>query len=83
MKNVIIDIIDDFKSVELSQKGHDIFATVALVITGLWDVIFCGSFGPFFQILFFAAFVASACWFISKTSFGHRFLESLRGEDEE
>ena len=82
MKYVIIDIIDDFKSVELSQKGHDIFATVALVITSLWDVVFCGSFGPIFQIIFFAAFIASACWFISKTSFGHRFLESINGYDE-
>ena len=82
MKYVIIDIIDDIKSVELSQKGHDIFATAALVITGLWDIIFCGSFGSIFQILFFAAFVASACWFISKTSFGHRLLEYIKGSDE-
>ena len=82
MKNIIIDIIDGFKFVELSQKGHDIFATAALVITSLWGVIFCGSFGPIFQILFFAAFIASACWFISKTSFVHRFLESIKGSDE-
>ena len=81
MKNIIIDIIDDFKFVELSQKGHDIFATAALVITGLWDVIFCGSFGSFFQIFFFAAFVASACWFISKTSFGHQFLKSIKCDE--
>ena len=77
MKNAIIDIIDDIKSSELTQKGHNILATIALIITSILEVIFCGSFGPILQIIVFIAFSASICWWTLKTTYGRKFTNSL------
>lgn len=80
MNYIICDILDNLKSMELSQKGHNIFATVALIVSGLYWLLYSGN-GEFFQISGCVLYIASAAWFASKTSFAKRFLNAIF-EDE-
>jgi hypothetical protein len=82
MKNAIIDIIDDFRNVELTDKAKSILWTIALVVAGIYW-LGLSDYGAFFQLTGFAAFVYCTANCVSKTFWGQRFIESLKGDDEE
>lgn len=82
MKYVIIDLFEDIKFSELSQRGWDIVATALLIIAGIYWLGLC-DYGAFFQLSGFVAYIAAAAICIKKTSWGHKFMETLKGEEEE
>lgn len=81
MKYVIIDLFEDIKFSELSQRGWDIVATALLIIAGIYWLGLC-DYGVFFQLSGFVAYIAAAALCIKKTSWARKFMESLRGDDE-
>lgn len=82
MKNAIIDIIDDFRNVELTDKAKSILWTIALVAAGLYWVVL-SDYGTFFQLTGFAMYMYVTAKCIHNTFWGKRFMKSLRGDDEE
>lgn len=81
MKYVIIDFFEGIKFSELSQRGWDIVATALLVIAGVYW-LGLSDYGAFFQLTGFVGYFAAAALCIKKTSWGHKFIESLKGDDE-
>ena len=82
MKNVIIDIIDDFRSFELTDKAKSILWTIALIMAGIYW-LGLSDYGAFFQLTGIVMYIYVAAKCIHNTFWGKRFMESLRGEDEE
>jgi hypothetical protein len=81
MKNAIIDIIDDFRNVELTDKAKSILWTIALVMAGIYW-LGLSSYGAFFQLTGFVMYFYASIKCIHNTFWGKRFMESLNGEDE-
>lgn len=82
MKKAFIDLMDDIKASELTQKGWGIVGTTALVLAGIYWLGLCDH-GAFFQLTGFVAYIAAASLCIKKTSWGHKFMDTLKGDDEE
>ena len=82
MKNAIIDILDDFRNVELTDKTKSILWTMALVMAGIYW-LGLSNYGAFFQLTGFAMYIYAAVKCIHNTFWGKRFMEALKGEDEE
>lgn len=82
MTKAFIDLMDDIKASELTQKGWDIVGTAALVLAGIYWLGLC-DFGAFFQLTGFVAYFAASVVCIKKTSWGHKFMDSIKGDDEE
>ena len=81
MKNAIIDIIDDFRNVELTDKAKSILWTIALIMAGIyWFGL--SNYGAFFQLTGCAMYIYTAIKCIHNTFWGKSLLESLKGEDE-
>lgn len=82
MKNAIIDIIDDFRCFELTDKAKSILWTMALVMAGIYWLVL-SDYGAFFQLTGFVMYIYAAAKCIHNTFWGKRFMEALRGEEEE
>ena len=82
MKNAIIDILDDFRNVELTDKAKSILWTIALVMAGIYW-LGLSDYGAFFQLTGIAMFIYTSAKCIHNTFWGKRFMEALKGEDEE
>ena len=82
MKNAIIDILDDFRNVELTDKAKSILWTIALVMTGIYWLVL-SDYGAFFQLTGFVMYIYIAAKCIRNTFWGKRFIASLKSEDEE
>lgn len=81
MKYIIIDLFEDIKFSELSERGWDIVATAILVLAGIYWLGLCDH-GVFFQLTGFAAYIAAAALCIKKTFWARKFFEAIKGEDE-
>lgn len=81
MKSVIIDIIDDFRHVEFTDKAKSILWTIALVMAGIYW-LGLSSYGAFFQLSGFVMYIYVAAKCIRNTFWGKHFIEALKGEDE-
>lgn len=76
MKNAIIDILDDFRSFELTDKAKSILWTIALIASGLiWVCL--SNVSIVFQIIGCVSFLYSSANCITKTYWGKRFMDSL------
>ena len=82
MKNAIIDIMDDFRNVELTDKAKSILWTIALVMAGIYWLVL-SDFGAFFQLTGFVMYIYATVKCINNTFWGKRFMKALKGEDEE
>jgi hypothetical protein len=82
MKYIIIDLFEGIKFSELSECGWDIVATALLIIAGVYW-LGLSDYGVFFQLSGFVGYFAAAALCVKKTSWGRKFIESLKGEDEE
>ena len=81
MTKVFIDLVDNIKASELTQKGWDIVGTTALVLAGIYWLGLC-DFGVFFQLTGFVAYIAAAALCIKKTSWAQKFMDAIKGDDE-
>ena len=64
---------------KLTQKGHDLFATTALVLAGiLWLSIAT----PIFQVINCSLFIGASFWWVTKTSFAKNLSKYIFGEEE-
>ena len=82
MKTAIIDIMDDFRSRELTDKAKSILWTIVLVMAGIYW-LGLSSYCAFFQLTGFVMYFYASIKCIHNTFWGKRFMESLRGDDEE
>ena len=82
MKNAIIDILDDFRNVELTDKAKSILWTMALVMAGIYW-LGLSNYGALFQLTGFALYFYTSIKCIHNTFWGKRFMKSLKCEDEE
>ena len=82
MTKAFIDLVDDIKASELTQKGWDIVGTTLLVLAGIYWLGLCDH-GAFFQLTGCVAYIAAAATCVKKTSWGRKFMDSLKGDDEE
>lgn len=82
MKNAIIDIMDDFRNVELTDKAKSILWTIALVMAGIYWLVL-SDYGAFFQLTGFVMYIYATIKCINNTFWGKRFMKALKGEDEE
>ena len=65
---------------KLTQKGHDLFATTALVIAGiLWLSIAT----PIFQVINFSLFIGASFWWVTKTSYSKKLMVAIFGDEVE
>lgn len=80
MKRAIIDLIDDFKNVELGQKGLDIVWTALLILAGIYW-IGLSNYGALFQLTGCFAYFYCACKWINKTTYGAKMLDSLKSNE--
>ena len=81
MNKVLVDIIDDFKSIKLSGKGWNYVGLIMVLVSGSYWLGLCDC-GNFFKLTGFFAFMASAGLWIAKSDWGKWCLENLF-EDEE
>ena len=81
MNKVLVDIIDDLHSIELSPKGWNYVATFLLVCAGIyWSV--CCDYGDFFKITGFIAYISAAALWASKSAWGQWCLENMFDDDD-
>lgn len=84
MKNAIIDVIDDLRGFELTDKAKSNLWTIALVMAGIYW-LGLSSYGAFFQLTGIAMYIYTSVKCIHNTFWGKRFMEELRSysDDEE
>ena len=82
MKNAIIDIMDDFRNVELTDKAKSILWTIALVMAGIYWLVL-SDYVAFFQLTAFVMYIYATIKCINNTFWCKRLMEALKGEDEE
>lgn len=81
MTKVFIDLIDDIKSSELTEKGWNYIATMMLVLSGIYWIGLC-DYGTFFQLTGCFLYCASAGIFATKSGWGKSFIKMLETEGE-
>lgn len=81
MNKVLVDIIDDLRSFELSPKGWNYVGTFLLVLSGIyWGS--CCDYGDFFKVTGCIAYIASAALWASKSAWGQWCLENMFDDDD-
>jgi hypothetical protein len=64
---------------KLTQKGHNLFATVALVLAG---ILWLSVATPIFQVINFGLFIAAGFWWVTKTSYSKKLMVAIFGDEE-
>ena len=82
MKKVLIDIVDDFRSLEFSPKAWNIIASVLVVLAAYYWGAY-SQYGDFFKVTGCIAFVASALVWVNKSHMGQWCLNNLFDDEEE
>lgn len=67
------------KRIRLTQKGHNFFSVVAIIISMIFWLGLSGE-GAFFQIMGLFATIASASWFCAKSSYFENIMNNMFGE---
>lgn len=76
ISKVLVDIVDDLKCIELSDKGWNIVGTAILIAAGIfWSV--CADYGDLFKILGCAGYLAAAALWINKSGWGKWLMENM------
>ena len=80
MNKVLVDIIDDIRSIEFTPKAWNYIGTILLVAAGIYWIVF-SDYGDFFKVTGCIAYAAAAMSWINKTEWGQWCLDNLF-EDE-
>lgn len=75
MNKVIIDFIDEIKSVELSKKGWNYAGLLLVILAAMYWTGLC-KYGAFFQLTGFVAYISAAVVLLKKSAWGEWFMNN-------
>jgi hypothetical protein len=81
MNKVLVDIVDDLRSMELSPKGWNYVGTALLILAGIyWGS--CSCYGDFFKVTGCISYLAAAAIWVKNSAWGQWCLENLLNDDD-
>ena len=76
ISKVLVDIVDDLKCIELSDKGWNIVGTAILIAAGIFWIV-CADYGYLFKILGCVGYFAAAILWINKSGWGKYLMNEM------
>lgn len=76
ISKVLVDIADDLKCIELSDKGQNIVGTAILIAAGIFWMV-CSDYGDLFKILGCVGYFAAAALWINKSGWGKYLMNEI------